>query len=366
MFLGIRDIVYAKGRFALIGGVVGLITLLLVMLTGLTGGLGLQNTSALRALDVDRFAFGTTSDDAPEVSFANSTVTQDQVDRWAGTSGVTEALPLGFAQAQLEARHSEGVSVIGVPEGAGLVARAAGQATQGESEPGAGGVVLSESVAEQTGASLGGTATISGTELTVTGVVPDEYYSHAPAVWVDDAAWARIAHAPEGAVGTVVALRGNLSGEAWEDAARATGTEAATTRESFAGLASYSSEQGSLLSMQGFLYGISALVTVSFLTVWTIQRTRDIAVLRALGAGARYLMRDAVGQAAVVLGAGALLGAAVGLGLGALARQAVLFQLAWPTILGPAAGIWALGLLGSLLAVRRVAKVDPLIALGGN
>lgn len=42
MFLGIRDITHAWGRFTLIGTVVGLITLLLVMLTGLTGGLGAQ------------------------------------------------------------------------------------------------------------------------------------------------------------------------------------------------------------------------------------------------------------------------------------------------------------------------------------
>ena len=44
MFVGIRDVFYARGRFALIGSVVGLITLLLVMLTGLTGGLASQNT----------------------------------------------------------------------------------------------------------------------------------------------------------------------------------------------------------------------------------------------------------------------------------------------------------------------------------
>lgn len=40
MFLGIRDIRAAAGRFALIASVVGLITLLIVMLTGLTQGLG--------------------------------------------------------------------------------------------------------------------------------------------------------------------------------------------------------------------------------------------------------------------------------------------------------------------------------------
>ena len=51
MFLAIREITTARGRFALIGGTVALTTLLLVMLSGLTEGLSKQNTSALEFLE---------------------------------------------------------------------------------------------------------------------------------------------------------------------------------------------------------------------------------------------------------------------------------------------------------------------------
>ena len=50
MYLALRDLRFAKGRFALMGGVVALITLLLVLLSGLTAGLGNQSTSAIAAL----------------------------------------------------------------------------------------------------------------------------------------------------------------------------------------------------------------------------------------------------------------------------------------------------------------------------
>lgn len=50
MFLAIREITAARGRFGLIGGTVALITLLLAMLSGLTEGLSKQNTSALEAV----------------------------------------------------------------------------------------------------------------------------------------------------------------------------------------------------------------------------------------------------------------------------------------------------------------------------
>ena len=118
--------------------------------------------------------------------------------------------------------------------------------------------------------------------------------------------------------------------------------------------------------MQGFLYGISALVTLSFLTVWTIQRTRDLAVLRALGASTGYLLRDAMIQAAIILFGGAAPGALLGWVLGALAQNALPFQLDPLTVLGPTVGIWAIGLAGSFIATARITKIDPMIALRGN
>ncbi|WP_222718209.1 FtsX-like permease family protein, partial [Enterococcus faecium] len=129
--------------------------------------------------------------------------------------------------------------------------------------------------------------------------------------WTTTATWQAITHQREvegaaAAVGTVLAVTG---GSDYAATADATGAQALTTREAFAALPAYRSENGSLVTMQGFLYGISALVIVSFLTVWTIQRTRDIAVMRALGASHRFLTLDALAQAAVILAAGAGLGA---------------------------------------------------------
>ena len=82
-----------------------------------------------------------------------------------------------------------------------------------------------------------------------------------------------------------------------------------------ADLPAYSSEHGSLLMMQAFLYGIGALVVIAFLTVWSIQRTREVAILRALGASRGWVLRDALAQSAAVLLGGTALGLVLG-GLG--------------------------------------------------
>lgn len=377
MYLGIRDIRAAKGRFALIGSVVGLITLLLVMLTGLTGGLGAQNTSALSALKADRFVFGagtSQTDDGKtpqaEVSFTASGITREQAEAWRGTDGVEQATPIGITQTRVEGDSAATAAIFGVPDGSDLPHRAAGEALQGTAQIRSGTAVVSRTAASDLGVGVGDRVAVGGQKLEVAGVLPDEWYSHSPVIWTDTGAWQGLTHASgageQTPVGTVLAVRGNLDDAAWTAAEHRTDTVTATTRGSFQGLASYSSERGSLLTMQGFLYGISALVTISFLTVWTIQRTRDIAVLRALGAAGSYLVRDAVGQAAVILAVGVAAGTLAATGLGALAARGVPFTLDAATTLVPAAGIWILGILGSLVAVRRVATVDPMIALGGN
>jgi putative ABC transport system permease protein len=117
--------------------------------------------------------------------------------------------------------------------------------------------------------------------------------------------------------------------------------------------------------MRGFLFVISALVIGAFFTVWTIQRSGDIAVLKALGASTPYLLRDALGQAVLLLTAGTLLGAGLATGIGGLVRGGdVPFVLDAPTVLGPVGVMIALGALGAGLSVRRITAVDPLTALG--
>ncbi len=116
--------------------------------------------------------------------------------------------------------------------------------------------------------------------------------------------------------------------------------------------------------MRGFLFAISALVVGAFFTVWTIQRSGDVAVLKALGASTAYVLRDALGQAVTVLVLGTALGTALAAGIGAAVASTVPFVLDARTVLPPAAVTVVLGAVGAGLAVRRIASVDPLTALG--
>ncbi|MGJ3190863.1 ABC transporter permease [Paenarthrobacter sp. FR1] len=359
MFLAIRDIRFAKGRFALMGSVVALITLLLVMLSGLTAGLGNQSTSAIAALPTQQIVFGAPAGGEPKLSYTESEVSAAQVESWREQPGVTSAQALGISQTRFQS-----LGAGDTPSGTANVAVFGGSVAPSAVQDGT--VVIGETLAKDLSLEAGNRIRMGGTDLTVAAVVEDQWYSHTGVVWTTLDTWRSIAHASPGTA-TVIAITHDAGTSLDLHAANAmAGTVSTDPVGSFQALASYKSENGSLMLMQAFLYGISALVIVAFLTVWTVQRTRDIAVLKALGASSGYVLRDALAQAALVLLAGAAVGGAIGLGGGVLAAQAAPFLVTPLTTLLPVAGIILLGLGGAVLAVRKVTTVDPLLALGGN
>jgi putative ABC transport system permease protein len=152
----------------------------------------------------------------------------------------------------------------------------------------------------------------------------------------------------------------------WAAASAATGTMASTPLASLTALPTFRSEIGSLALMIAMLFAVSALVVGAFFTVWTMQRAADVAVLKALGASTPMLLRDALGQALIVLVAGVGVGIGLTAALGALAGGALPFVLSPLTTLAPALVMIALGVLGAAVSLRIVTASDPLTALGST
>ncbi|MEV4481960.1 ABC transporter permease [Micromonospora coxensis] len=351
MFVAWRDLRYAKGRFALMGVVVTLMTLLVVLLSGLTAGLGRESTSAVTGLPADHLVFAVPDGD---LSFTASRVTDAQWRRWREEPGVTAADPLGVATLRAGAGdRTAPLAAFGVPPGSALAPGGLGD----------GRVVLSHGAADALAAGPGATVTLGAVRLTVAAVAGDASYSHTPVVWTSLADWRRAAPGVGDDAATVLALTttGNVRVDAVD---REVGTRTVTRDAALSAIGSYTSENGSLQLMRGLLLVISALVVGAFFTVWTIQRAGDVAVLKALGAGTGHLLRDALGQALALLLAGTAVGTGLAVAAGAAAAGQVPFALTAGSVLLPAAVTVLLGAVGAALAVRRVTAVDPLTALG--
>ena len=117
--------------------------------------------------------------------------------------------------------------------------------------------------------------------------------------------------------------------------------------------------------IRGFLLVISALVVGAFFTVLTVQRTRQIGLLKAMGASNSYIARDSVGQMTVLVAVATAVGVGIGTAVVAvLSRGDAPVELAPGSIATVALLLVASGVLGSLAAIRRITQIEPAIALG--
>jgi putative ABC transport system permease protein len=356
MFVAWRDLRFARGRFLLITAVVALLCFMVGFLSGLTGGLAWQNVSGLLGLHGDRVLLApASSTSAP--SFADSQFTAAQVEQVAAIDGAVVE-PIGISQLRAVAGDSRAaVAVIGTAD-----------AALADAPERSGAVVLSAPAAAALQVGVDDTVTIAGVDFVVDGIAGDLWYSHTPVVraTIDD--WRVLAAATgvQHPVATALVVTGGADVDPTSIGAP-TGTVSQSPLLALQWLPAFRSEIGSLLLMVVLLFGISALVVGAFFAVWTLQRTGDIAVLKALGASDRMLRLDALGQAALVLVVGAAIGfGVVGL-LGALLVGGTLpFVVSPLTTLLPAAVMLVLGLAGAAFSLRSVTGADPLTALGST
>lgn len=112
------------------------------------------------------------------------------------------------------------------------------------------------------------------------------------------------------------------------------------------------------------LWVVAVLVVGSVLYVSVIERTRDLAVFRAIGTGSFQLAGAIAAQAALLSFASALLGAALALVLAPMfPMQVELSALALAALPAVALGV---AVLGGLVALRRALSVQPALAFGAG
>lgn len=362
VFLAVRELRFARGRFALVGAVIALVALLTTLLSGLANGLVDDGISGLRRLPMTHLVFQQGSAE----TFSRSTLTDEELSQWQGVDDV-EASPLGvsFVNARTESGKTVDVALFGVPADSFLAPRSgANQALAGRP-----GLVLSHEFADA-GIETGDELTIVGVDqkLPVRGFTNAGSYGHVDIAFTSLSTWQELLYG-DNAKGrfSAIAVRGDESSDL--DAVSADlddrlGTSTVTKEQSYSGSPGYSGETQTMTMIRSFLLVISALIVGAFFIVWTMQRSKQLALLKALGATRAYIVRDSIGQLAVVLVVAALVGGLAAFAVGELVSgTAVPFRLEVAPAATSLALLVVVGLVGCLAGVRRVTSVDPAMAL---
>lgn len=352
MFLGRRDLVVARGRFLLVGAVIALLALLSTVLSGLASGLVDDGISGLRALPITHLAFQA----GAERSFSRSTLVPESLD--AFDRAAMDATPVGvsFLNAAADSGASVDIALFGVAPDGFL-------APTGHEDGLEAGLVLSEDLREEVEVGTRLTVVGSAEPLPVVGFTPGGTYGHVPIAYTALDTWQQLVYGAD-ARGRFSAVAVQADGSpSFAAIDRADGTETGTKVDAYGGSPGFTAETATMSLIRGFLLVIAALVVGAFFTVWTVQRQRQIGLLKAIGASTGYIVRDALGQLAVLLTAAIAVGTGAGLLLGGLVGSDVPFRLSAGSVALSSLLLGLMGLGGSLVAIRRFTSVDPLISL---
>jgi len=361
VFLAWRDLRRTWRRFLLVGAVVALVAVLSTVLAGLADGLVRDGTSGVRSLPFTNLAM----EPGADAVFSRSTITEAAAEPFRAIPGA-EVSPLGVSfvnAASTSGGASLDLALFGVPPGSFLADRQDAQ----DALAGAPGLVLSSKFAEE-GVNVGDVYRLGGSdvELSVVGFTIAGSYGHVPIAFTSLATWQSIAYGSD-ARGRVSAIALKLpSGIADVAAATAaSGTEVITKERSYDGSPGFTAETMTMTLIRGFLLVISALIVGAFFTVLAVQRTRQTGLLKAMGASDAYVLRDGIGQmAVVVIGATAVGTLAGAVTVALLANTAAPVELSLTSIVLSAGLLVLTGLVGSLVSFRRITTVEPAIALG--
>ncbi|KJB86134.1 ABC transporter permease [Paenibacillus sp. E194] len=363
MFLAIREMKHAKSRFMLIGLIMVLVACLTFIVSGLANGLSAATTSAIKEMNADYLVFQADSDN----KLNRSSLKEEKLDEIRTQEGVTAAAPLiqtMLTVASEQADKKVDVALFAIEHNSILMPKV----TEGRSLSGSGGheVVVDASLKAK-GVKLGDTLRIKDTDavLKVVGFAEHQSISHMPVVFMDmdglkslmTSLDQRMPHLNAVAVTGDEAIKQTLTG-------KVEGIQLATKQEALKGIPGYKEEQSSLSMMLSFLVVIAAFVQAVFFYVITLQKTNQFGVLKAIGASTSYLATNLIGQVALLAIVSVALSIGLTFGMTSMFPDTMPFELGVGVLAPYSALLIGVSIVGALLSLRRIAKVDAIEAIG--
>lgn len=363
MFLAWKEIKYSKTRFALIIGVLVLVSYLVYFLVGLAYGLAQDNRTSVDKWEAD----GIVLTDESNTNINMSMMTLGQAKEVSGE----EVAFLGQAPSVVRKAGKTGeeakinVTFFGIDADQFIMPEVIeGKAFSGKDE-----VVADISLKEEEGVEIGDSLELAGNdkEVTVVGFTENAKFNVAPVLYTTIPAFQEVRFekaddSDDGRISAVI-VRGEDSSL---DTVQIDNDDlvAYPIKDYINKIPGYTAQVLTFGLMIGFLVVIAAVVIGIFIYVLTLQKTSMFGVMKAQGISNRYISASVVAQTFLLAAVG------VGIGLGLTILTAVVLPAAVPyrtNVVFLAAITFLLilvAVLGALFSVRTVVNIDPLEAIG--
>lgn len=370
MFLSLRELKHGKWRFAMIGSILILISWLVFILSGLGNGLSYHSASKFIDMDADYVVF----EEGARHSMYRSVFSENLVDELLAQENVLNAAPMGISSAVILNEGTDlgdekiDIAMMGIKPGSFLEDKVI------EGSPlqvGQDNQVLVDAALKADGVKLGDILDMEGIteKLEVIGFVENQSYNHLPGILMSMDQWRAIHFAAPGSdMGIEAPINAiMLQGEEIiaEDIDRSiSGIETVTKEDAINGIPGNVEKDATIMMMLGFLLAISAIVIAVFFYVLTLQKTNQFGIMKAIGASNGFLAKAIVSQVFILSFISIGIGVLITYGTAAMLPEAMPFKLDMGMVLSYALILLIISVLSSLASVRRITKIDPLLAIG--
>jgi putative ABC transport system permease protein len=345
LFVSLRDLQWRRRRFLIGVMATGLVFALTVVMSGVNASFHNEISRVVQGFDVDRWIVPS----GVSGPFTSTRVfPESETQKISELPGVKKAEPVVFFRASLPTPSVKDVNLIGI-EPNGLVSP---HMVEGHGVRASGDLVVDKSL----GIKLGRHVSLVGRRYTVVGRTTGlTYFAGTPAAFVSigDLQKGGLSGAP---LATTVVVQGTLS----------------TAPPGFVALSNAAVQKDLGRPMQKatstinvitiLLWAIAAGIIGSVLYLQAIERTRDFAVFKAMGVTTRMLLWGLAVQATALALCAAVTALVVSLVLGP--SFSIPVQVPSSTYIALPLVAVLIGLLASLVALRRAVTVDPALAFG--
>jgi putative ABC transport system permease protein len=338
----LRDLQWRRRRFAIAVLATGLVFALALLLSGVSSSFDNEIRRTVRSFHADawlvaRGGFGPFTGPTPFAASLAADV--------ARSPGVVRSDPVAILRATTTTPSTRNVNVIGVPPG--------GTAVTAGARVGRRAVVVDASL----GLSRGDRLDLNGTSFRVVGVTHGlTYFAGIPNVVVSLPDAQRLGFDGE-PLATAIVVQG--------DPNQVPGRLALLSNHDVEADLSRPIQQAkqTIALIRWLLWAVAAGIIGAMIYLSALERLRDFAVLKAIGVSTRALLVGLVLQAVVLALASALL--AVGAEALIAPASAMSVEVSSTSYLVLPLVAVVVGVLASLLALRRAVAVDPALAFGG-
>ncbi|KRL08086.1 ABC transporter permease [Liquorilactobacillus hordei] len=354
MFLAWKEMRYEKLRYTLIIAMIVLISYLIFILTSLAQGLARQNTDAIKSWDIQSVVLN----DNANTSMTQSIITKSQLASIKNNKkmAIVTQVPVVVRD---DGNRKISAQFVGINNKQFIMKNL--KITDGKKPIKANEIVV-DSALKQSGYQIGDKIKLNSgkTDYVISGFVNNAKLNISPVIYGSN----KVAKLLKNA-GVTFAASAVVSQDGKVKFSNNSGLKNYTVEQFIKKLPGYSAQTTTFVFMIGFLMIISLVVVAVFLYILTMQKLENYAVLRAQGVPVGILVRATISQSLLIVISGLIIGTIFTGVTASFIPAAVPMYFSVPLLSTVAAGLVVVALLGVIIPIRIVTRVDPVTVIGG-